>query len=154
VRKVLIVANQTIGGPDLEAALSERLAQGPCEFHLLVPVPPASPSAIAVGLAAGESAPTVVPEIPDQRKVAADRLDAGLTWLRSLDAEATGEVGVTDVVTAVRAVVTHTTFDEIVVSTLPTRLSRWLRQDIAHRLGRHVTLPIAVVTAQSWPASG
>jgi GABA permease len=151
LHKVLIVANQTIGGAALETAVSERLAAGSCAFHLVVPVPPSPTAAIAVALASVESASAPIPEIPDQRQVAADRLTAGLAWLQSLGCSATGEVVSSDLVGEVRSIVERDQFDDIVVSTLPTRLSRWLRQDLPSRLGRQVTVPVVVVTAENEP---
>ena len=151
VRTVLIVANQTIGGRDLSAAVSERLGGGDCAFHLVVPVPPTPPSVIAAGLAAIESAAPAMIDVPDQRIVAAERLEAGMEWLRSLGATATGEVGSTDAVATVSAVVERDPIDEIIVSTLPSRLSRWLKQDLPRKLERAVSVPITVVTARSDP---
>lgn len=151
MRTVLIVANQTIGGSELEAAVRARLAEGECRFHLLVPVPPLPPSVIAVGLAAVESAPAIT-EIPDQREVATSRLATGLDWLARLGATATGEIGTTDAVAAVCAVVERGGIDEVLVSTLPSRLSRWLRQDLPRKLSRRIEVPVSVVTASSTPA--
>lgn len=145
---MLIVANQTIGGRELSAAVTERLAgDDPASFHLLVPVPPMPVSAIAGGLAAVESAATAIIDMPNQRTVAAERMEAGLRWLRELGAVASGEVGDTDAVAAVVAVVARGGIDEIIVSTLPSRLSRWLHQDLPCKLGKAVALPVRVVTA-------
>ena len=149
VRTVLIVANQTIGGDDLSAAIAERVASGPCAFHLLVPIPPTPSAAIAAGLAAVESAASVIVDLPDQKVVAAERLESGLQWLRTHGATAHGEVGCTDTFAAVTAVVQRGGIDEILVSTLPSRLSRWLKQDLPHKLEKAVTIPVSVVTASS-----
>jgi len=40
-------------------------------------------------------------------------------------------------------------FDEIVLSTLPPGLSRWLRQDLPHRIARTFELPMSTVTARA-----
>src|SRR6266849_8323592 len=37
MRRYLVVAHQTLGSPELLEALRDRLAAGPCTFHLLVP---------------------------------------------------------------------------------------------------------------------
>ena len=148
MHKVLIVASQTIGSAELTRAVEERVATG-AHFHLLVPVPPTPPSAISVGLAAVESAATAFMVLPDLRALAEERLQAGLEWLRGLDADATGEVGLVDTVAAVVGVVEREQIDEIVVSTLPSRISKWLRQDLPHKIEKHVTVPVTVVTAST-----
>jgi hypothetical protein len=148
VHKVLIVASQTIGSAELTQAVKQRIVDG-ARFHLLVPVPPTPPSAISVGLAAVESAATAFMVLPDLRALAEERLQAGLEWLRGLDADATGEVGLVDTVAAVVGVVEREQIDEIVVSTLPSRISKWLRQDLPHKIEKHVTVPVTVVTAST-----
>jgi hypothetical protein len=148
VHKVLIVASQTIGSAELTQAVKQRIVDG-ARFHLLVPVPPTPPSAISVGLAAVESAATAFMVLPDLRALAEERLQAGLEWLRGLDADATGEVGLVDTVAAVVGVVERDQIDEIVVSTLPSRISKWLRQDLPHKIEKHVTVPVTVVTAST-----
>lgn len=148
MHKVLIVANQTIGSAELTRAVKERAATG-AHFHLLVPVPPTPPSAISVGLAAVESAATAFMVLPDLRALAEERLESGLEWLRELDDTASGEVGVIDTVAAVVAVVERDGIDEILVSTLPSRISKWLRQDLPHKIEKNVTVPVTVVTAST-----
>ena len=145
--KYLIVANQTIGGDELTAAVTERVEAGPCQFHLVVPVPPIPPSAVAVGLAAVESAATAIFDLPDQRLVAQERLDNGLKWLTALGATASGEVGAADTVEAVVIVVERDDIEEIIVSTPPSRLSRWLHQDLPRKIEKRVSIPLVVVTA-------
>lgn len=152
MHKVLIVANQTIGSAELNRAVEERAVDG-AHFHLLVPVPPTPPSAISVGLAAVESAATAFMVLPDLRALAEERLETGLDWLRGLDPDATGEVGVIDTVAAVVGVVEREQFDEIIVSTLPSRISKWLRQDLPHKIEKRVTVPVVVVTTSSTSAA-
>jgi GABA permease len=38
-------------------------------------------------------------------------------------------------------------FDEVIISTLPKRVSRWLHQDLPSKVRRHVSIPVTVVTA-------
>ena len=102
MRHVLVVANKTVGGDELAAVIKERLAHQPCDFHLLVPVPPAPPIGIAAGFSAMEAG--VVPTLhgPDERELAEERLRYGLEWMRGLGASVTGEVGESEAVRAVR----------------------------------------------------
>jgi hypothetical protein len=95
------------------------MADQPCRFHLVVP-------ASEPRWAAGEA-----------RALAGRRLEAALAALRSIGAEVTGEVGDPSPVRAIGDVLTiDDSFDEIILSTLPPGLSRWLRQDVVHRVER------------------
>jgi hypothetical protein len=146
----LIVANRTVGGDELADEVRRRVAGGGCEFHLLVPVASPVSAAVAIGTAVGDAAnisPTASLEVSDERQIARDRLAYGLEWLASLGATATGELSTDcDTAAAVARIVQAEGVDEIIVSTLPTTISRWLHQDLPHRIERKVELPVTVVT--------
>jgi hypothetical protein len=57
-----------------------------------------------------------------------------------------GLIGDTDPFVAVQAALARTPFDEVIVSTLPTHVSHWLRIDLPARV-RRLGLPVSVVTA-------
>ncbi len=57
-----------------------------------------------------------------------------------------GIVGATDPYEAVRQTLEHERYDEVIISTLPERVSRWLHLDLAHRIERF-GVPVSVVTA-------
>lgn len=143
---VVIVANQTLGGADLRAAVEQRMADGCERFHLVVPVPPPPAPVIAGGLATAEVAMFNDLDLPDQREVASERLEHGLAWLHGRGCTADGAIVTGDAVAAVRDIVEQGDVTEIIVSTLPSRLSRWLRQDLPSRIGRAVDTPVVVVT--------
>ncbi len=147
-----MVANQTIGSTELTSALNERMTADVCSFHLVVPVPPTPPSAISVGLAAVESAATAFMVLPDLRSLAEERLESGLEWLRGLGADASGEVAASDTVAVVRAIVVRDGVDEVIVSTLPSRISKWLRQDLPHKIEKSIDVPVTVVTSSTFVA--
>lgn len=149
---VLIVANETLGGAELRAAVEQRIEAGCDRFHVVVPVPLGPPPAIAIGLAPAEVVMLTDLDLPDQRALARERLEAGLVWLRESGCTADGEIAVRDAVGVVRDIAAQGEFDEIIVSTLPSRLSRWLRQDLPSRIGRAVDIPVAVVTPDDDPA--
>jgi GABA permease len=148
--KVLIVGNRSLGGSELAALVSSRLDAAPCDFHLVVPVPNPVASAVAVGGAALDVGATLSRDIDEDRRVATEQLEFGLGWLQGLGATATGELSLdVDTPSAVARLVEAQGFEEVIVSTLPTKVSRWLRQDLPCRIGRKVTVPVTVVSATS-----
>lgn len=137
--KMLVVANQTIGGPDLEAVLRRRLDVEACTVHLVVPVVHDVGTTPVGGLKGGRVSP--------DRQVAEQRLDIGLDWLTGLGVETTGEVVTDDVADVVAHLVTARSIDEVIVSAMPSALSRFLRHDLPHRIARRVDVPVTTVTA-------
>lgn len=148
---VVIVANETLAGADLRAAVEKRIAAGCERFHLVVPVPLGPPPAIAVGMATTEVVVITDLDLPDQRVVATERLEDGLAWLRESGCTADGEIAVSDAIGVVRDIVEREEVTEIIVSTLPSRLSRWLRQDLPSRIARAVDTPVVVITPADEP---
>jgi len=145
--KVLIVGNRSLGGPQLAALVDERSRTGPCEVHLVVPVPNPVASAVAIGASAPDMAPTLSRDIEDDRRAAQEQLTFGLEWLNGLGVTATGELSLdADTPAAVSRLVDAHGFEEVIVSTLPTKVSRWLRQDLPCRIGRKVSVPVTVVS--------
>ena len=132
MRRYLIVANQTLLGDPLLGRVKECLAAGPCQFHIVVP-------------ATHAPGRTVHMESRD-RSYAQQRLRDGLERFRALGADVEGEVGDARPLDAIRDVMLHAPpFDEIIVSTLPPGLSRWLRQDLPRRVQRTFALPVSWV---------
>jgi hypothetical protein len=134
MRRYLVVANQTLLGDPLLGRIRECLAAGPCQFHLVVPATHAP----------GRSLQT---ESRD-RAFALKRLQEGLERFRALGAEVEGEVGDSRPMDAIRDAMLHAPpFDEIILSTLPPGLSRWLHQDLPRRIYRAFEVPMSTVTA-------
>lgn len=146
MRRILIVANRTVGGAELDAAVRQRLNDGPCEFHLVVPVASPVAAAVAVGATAANMSETAAYEVPNEHRIAKERLDYGLEWLATLGVSATGELSTDSDTGAAVARIVDEGFDEVIVSTLPTTVSRWLHQDLPCRIGRKVSVPVSVVT--------
>ena len=42
-------------------------------------------------------------------------------------------------------------FDEVIVSTLPETVSRWLRLDLPHRLARALSVPVSQIEGEPGP---
>ena len=139
---VLIVANQTLSSDELVAAVMARKAQGPCAFRVLVPATPLSKQERALrdsehpGAVYGESGPVAVARM---------RLSKGLMKLADFGVPATGDVGDPDPYTAICTVCAHTTVDEIILSTLPHRISHWLSADLPHRVYRRLGIKVTHV---------
>jgi len=125
MRRVLIVANQTLGGAELQHEIAERTASEPCEFWVLVPATPMSDQVVPQGFVAEDGA-----------AAAETRLQLELSRLGALGVTAAGEIGDPDPVEAIRQTLDTREFDEIILATLPQGVSRWLRQDLVHRVQR------------------
>ena len=150
VRRYLVIANQTLRGEALMSAIRARLTEGDSHFHILVPATRPQDVYSKV-LAAYAGDPEVVSSEAEIRMAARARLDAELTWLRDAGIPATGEVGDPDPLTAACAVLETQAFDEIILSTLPAGISRWLHTDLPRRLEHSVDIPVAHVCG---PAPG
>jgi hypothetical protein len=133
--RVLVVAHRTAATPALLDAVRERAARGPCTFALVVPKS-------AHGLH----------RVVDAEDQDADEAHAVLELALPLLEEAAGGpvegiVGDPEPLNAVQDAVNVRGFDEIIVSTLPARVSRWLKLDLPSKLGG-LGLPVTTVTAK------
>lgn len=134
MRSYLVVGNQTLDSPELAEVIRERMAAGPAKFHIVVPATP-----VQRGLTWDE----------DQARIAAqDRLTAAITRLVELNADVTGEIGHRDPIEATEDALRGREVDEVILSTLPPGISRWLGQDVPTRLKGSVLVPVTVVTTQ------
>ena len=150
MRRYLIVANQTLGGEQLTAKITECMNAGPCRFYLVAPVTQteASDQWAAGGLDGG-----VVPgAYKIARALAAGRLQHELARLRETGAEADGEVVDPNPVDAIRKLASREEVDEVIVSTLPRRLSRWMAMDLPHRVRRATKLPVTHISGPAGPS--
>jgi hypothetical protein len=79
---------------------------------------------------------------------AEDHMKNAVERMRSAGLEVTeGKVGDPDPIAAVQDEVNFASYDEIVVSTLPGGVSKWLKLDLPHRVERSTGLPVTHVTA-------
>ncbi|MDQ3935178.1 MAG: universal stress protein [Actinomycetota bacterium] len=133
---VLVVANQTAESDELLEALRERAERGDCKFHLLVPATPHG-ATWAMDMHAGGD------EAEEHLKRAVQRYrDAGL----EVD---DGKIGDPDPVAAVQDALNFKEFDEVIVSTLHRRLSRWLKLDLPHKVEHAFGKPVTHVEAKA-----
>ena len=146
MRRYLVVANQTLGGEDLVDLINQRKKAEPSEFFLVVPATPTLEMVSGVEGIPVLGGSTVMPSSREHaRELAQKRLDEALAQLRELGAEVDGRVGDPDPMHAVETAMKGRQFDEIVVSTLPKRVSRWLHQDLPRRLEHRTGLPVTHV---------
>lgn len=138
--RVLVVAHRTAATPALLNAVRERAARGPCAFTLLVPN-------IAHGLHR-------IVDAEDQGEDAAQSVLAlALPLLeQAAGGHVEGIVGDPEPLNAVQDAVNLRGFDEIIVSTLPVRVSRWLRLDLPSKIGG-LGLPVTTITATEHSAT-
>jgi hypothetical protein len=134
MRSYLVVGNQTLDSPELAEAVAHRLATGPAAFHVVVPATP-----VQRGLTWDED---------EARAAAQTRLADALERLRSAGAIVSGEIGHRDPVVATEDALRGREVDEVLLSTLPPGISRWLGQDVPSRLKGSILVPVTVVTTQ------
>lgn len=133
--RVLIVAHRTAATPALLDAVRERASQGPASFTLLVPNP-------AHGLHR-----VVDPEDVD-RSEAQDTIDLAVPLLEeAAGGNVDSMIGVAEPLAAIQDAINLRGFDEIIISTLPKTVSRWLRLDLPHKAAG-LGLPVTTVTAR------
>ena len=153
MHRYLVVANQTLGGQSLLDAIHDRMARGPAEFWVLAPATPITPLATDFGALGGAFPvdPTVFPSAAEVRDegvaVARSNLDTELSRLREIGATADGAVGDPNPMVAIERELAKQQFDEIILSTLPPGISRWLAMDLPHRVRRKTNVPLTVIAA-------
>jgi hypothetical protein len=122
-RRVLVVANRTAATPHLLDAVRRYAGERPTTFTLLIP-----------DLPKGEHADwTLELALPLLERAARGRVH-GLT----------GTAG--DPLEAVRVALSDGGFDQVIMSTLPRNVSRWLRRDLPRRV-EALGVPVEVITA-------
>ena len=147
--RYLIVANQTLGGEQLVARITTLLDEGPATLRFAVPVTDTE------GTQQWDYPPTDR-YIPDAHQIATwlaeDRLQRELSRLRGLGVDAEGKVVDANPVEYIRDLTSKEAFDEVIVSTLPQTLSRWLRLDLPHRLARALSVPVSHFEGTAGPS--
>jgi hypothetical protein len=123
---VLVIASVTATSDDLLAALEQRADRGPIDVTLLLP-------STGPGLSGRDAART--------------QLDAALTKWREAGLQAEGQVGSSDPIEAVHEAWHPGRYDEVIVSTLPGKSSRWLRLDFPQRVASFTGCPVTHVVA-------
>ncbi|MDX6515021.1 MAG: hypothetical protein QOH73_687 [Gaiellaceae bacterium] len=123
---VLVLANETVVGEPLLAAIRARAKASPASFVIVSPQSDPSQSAH-----------------PDAEK----RLRRAITELRGEGIETHGQVAHPDPFAAALQAIEEERIDEIIVSTFEGARSGWLRRDLVGRLRADTQLPVEHVTA-------
>jgi hypothetical protein len=136
--EVLVVANQTAESDDLLAALRERAGQGECEFTVLIPATPHG-VAWAANMASDKG-----------REEAEEHRDALVERLRATGLPVKGAIiGDPDPLAAIEDAAHLGSYDELIVSTLPHHLSKWLHLDLQRKAAHATGLPVTSVETKA-----
>jgi hypothetical protein len=138
---VLVVAHQTAATPGLLDAVRERSQRGPARFHLVVPRQPHGIHKLVDPQDASDE---------EAQRV----LDVALPKLsEAAAAEVTGSIGDPEPLMAIQDAIHLGRYDEIIISTLPARISRWLHVDLVSKT-RGLGLPVTHVEARERVEAG
>jgi GABA permease len=122
-RSFLVVANVTAASDELIEALKAR---APASFTFVIPATP----------------------FGGGRKAAEAKLSEALEELRTAGLEAKGSVGNADPILAVTDVWDPKKYDEIIVSTLPMRFSKWLHAGLPERISKLTDCPVTHIVSE------
>ena len=126
---VLVLANETIGGEKLLDAIRERAGRGDdVRFHVVVP----------------QARPRFGNVVYDDvvRESAQVRVDLALEFMDNEGISGSGEVGDADPMNAAKDAIAAHGLDEVILSTLPSESSGWLKRDLPERLREETGLPV------------
>jgi GABA permease len=155
MRRYLVVANRTLQAAELREELRERVSAGPCSFFVIVPDTTAAQyDPVAAGgvlpqpgmwwWATYYARPATDEEATAQAR---QRLGVMLDGLAALGVPVEGDLGSADPLEAIEQACADRQFDEIIVTTLPQRVSRWLRAGLPHQAERRSGLPVTTIIA-------
>ncbi|MGA2013016.1 MAG: hypothetical protein ABSH51_21095 [Solirubrobacteraceae bacterium] len=131
---VLVVAHQTAATEGLIAAVRERTQSGPARFHLVVPRQAHGMHKVVDPQDSGD----------DEARAVLERALPLLS--EAAGQQVTGSIGDSEPLSAIHDAVNLGSYDEIIISTLPRRMSRWLKLDLVSKT-RGLGLPVTHVEA-------
>src|SRR3954470_4969284 len=152
--RYLLVANQTLGGQELRDEVRKRVAAGDASFFVLVPntraaqyhVVPAAGGVVPMpAVASGYGGPATDGEATREAR---DRLSRRLAGRAEPGVPAEGRLGSAHPLEAIGEALKDQEFDEVIVATLPKRVSRWLGSEIPHQGERRFGLPVTTIVSR------
>ena len=155
MRRYLVVANQTLGGKELREEIRRRVEAGDSSFYVVVPntraayyhaVPAAGGLVPMPSMATGYGGPDTDEEATEEAR---ERLSRMLADLTQLGVQAEGRLGSANPLEAIEQALRDHEVDEVIVATLPKRVSRWLGSDVPHQVERRYGLPVTTVVSRS-----
>jgi hypothetical protein len=131
--RLLVVANETVGGGALLDEIRERCRGRRCEILVVTPA------------LAGSRAEHWASDVDEAIELARQRMELSLIAIDELGLKARGEIGDSDPNVAIEDALRAFPADEIVISTHPPQRSRWLEHGVVERAREQVDLPITHV---------
>jgi hypothetical protein len=133
--KLLVIANRTVDSTEIRDAIVDRATAGPVHVTLVAPASTGAGSVRAC------------------RIQTAQRLERAVQRLTEAGVPVEGVVGDSDPIVAVQDAWDPRRFDEVIVATLPTGVSRWMAADLPHRVERLTAARVTHVVAAAQPAA-
>jgi GABA permease len=131
--RLLVVANETVGGGALLDEIRERCHDRDCEILVVTPALAAS------------RAEHWASDVDEAIELARQRMELSLIEIDRLGLKARGEIGDSDPNVAIEDALGAFSADEIVISTHPPHRSRWLERGVVERARSEIDLPITHV---------
>jgi GABA permease len=131
--RLLVVANETIGGGELLEEIRQRCRNRDCQILVVTPA------------LAGSRASHWTSDIDEAIELARQRMELSLIAIDQLGLKAKGEIGDSDPNVAIEDALRVFPADEIVISTHPPHRSRWLEHGVVERAREEIDLPITHV---------
>jgi GABA permease len=131
--RLLVVANETVGGKALLDEIRDRCRGRDSEILVVTPALPTSRAAHWAS------------DVDEAIELARQRMELSLIAIGELGLKAKGEIGDSDPNMAIEDALRVFPADEIVISTHPPERSRWLEHGVVDRAREQIDLPISHV---------
>src|SRR3954468_21377154 len=131
--RILVVANQTVGGKGLLEEILNRSRGHETQILVLTPA-----------LASSRTAHWTS-EIDEAIELARQRMELSVLAVEEAGLNVRGKVGDSDPIVAIQDALREFPADEIVISTHPPERSRWLEGGVVQRAREEIDLPVAHV---------